>query len=111
MACRCSEISRCERDIALLSGEVAQKLNNARTNNDSTMSKYPALSNSLTKAVSADNSDKVNQRFATIKKQHEGYMENLQSRRSGELSRVRSRLENYRNEDRRHHEMTVRIAR
>ena len=110
MACRCNEISRCEQDIALLSGEVAQKLNNVRANYNATMSKYTTLSGSLAKAITIDNIDKVIQRFAAIKKQHEGNMESLQSKRSGELSRVKSRMESYKNEDRRYHAMTTPVA-
>jgi hypothetical protein len=110
MACRCSEIAKCERDIVLLGGEVAQKLNNARSNNDSALAKYHALSSSMAGAVSVGNLERVNQRFTAIKKQHDGKLENLQSRRSGELSRIKSRLESYRNEDRRYHEMLAQKA-
>jgi hypothetical protein len=34
MACRCNEISGCERDISLLTGEISRKLNNVQTKNE-----------------------------------------------------------------------------
>jgi len=105
MACRCSEISKCERDIALINGDIAQKLNNARNNSAAMAAKFSAISRSLSEAIFANNLDKVDQRLSTIKKQHEGYIDNLQSKRTSELSRVKSRRTSYDNEDRRYHEM------
>ena len=105
MACRCSEISKCERDMSLLGGDVAQKMNTARSKNDSTMSKYPTVSQSLSEAVFAQNFERVDQRFTAVKKQHDSYIDALQIRRGSENQRVRNRLDSYRNEDRRYHEM------
>jgi len=105
MSCRCSEISRCDREIALISGEIAQRLNNAQSNNDSMMAKFPAVSNSLSDTIFIGNLEKVSQRAAAIKKQHDGLLNNLQSRRSGELTRIRNRRSSFESADRRYHEM------
>ena len=110
MACRCSEIAKCERDIELLNGDIYRNLNSARTYNDSTLAKYPVLSSALAGAVYADNLDRVTQRFIAIKKQHEGQLDSLQTKRSNELTRVRNRLESFRNEDRRYHEAQAQKA-
>ena len=110
MACRCGDINKCERDIALLGAEINRRLNSARDNDDHILSKHPSLSQALSRAVYAGNLDKVSQRFSAIKKQRSGFADNLQSKRSGELSRLRSRLDSYRNEDRRYHDMLAQKA-
>jgi len=108
MACRCNEIARCERDIALITGDIARNLNNARNNNDRNMSAAANLSRSLSDAVLTNSIERVSQRIQAIKKQHEGYLDNLQSKRANELSRIKSRLENYDREDRLYHEKAAR---
>ena len=107
MMCRCQDIEKCERDIALLNGEINRKLNCARDNQDITMAKHFALSQALSGAVFIRNQEKVSQRLSMIRKRQGEQIENMRTKRSSELSRLRNRLENYQNEDRNYHEKTA----
>ena len=106
MACRCSEISRCERDITAIAGDINRKLNQARDNNNTLSTKYSAFSNTLLEAVHANNLDTINQRLTSVKKKQVGYMDNIQTRRANQQTRVQNRRNSYDNEDRRYHEKT-----
>ena len=105
MACRCNEIGKCERDIALLSAELNRRLNSARDNNSGAMSQCSGIGQCFLGAVSVDCRDRLSQRFSSIKSRRSTQLDNLHSKRTGELSRLRIRLENYKSEDKRYHEM------
>lgn len=104
MACRCNEISKCERDISVLTGEIARKLNSVQTSNNNAMRKISPLINSLSEAISINNMAKIEQRFSSISKKQDGFVETLQSKRTDELRKVRTRLRRYEDEDRSYHE-------
>ena len=110
MMCRCQDIEKCERDIAILSGVLNRELNRVRDNQDLAMSKYNALSQALSDAVNIHNLERICRRFSVIRQRQSEQTESLQLKRSGELSRLRSRLVNYQNEDRRYHEMIAQRA-
>jgi len=105
MACRCSEISRCERDIALLRNDIAKKFNDAQINIDRTLSAATSISRSFSDAVFTNDPDRISQHFATVKKQHDGFIDNLQAKRYSELQKADILLKRYKSEDSSHHEV------
>jgi len=111
MSCRCSEIIRCEQDVELIAGEVTHKLGYVQNKNDYAMKKCPDLGCSMLNAVFTDTLERLTQRFSTIKKQQDGNIDNLQTKRANELKRTQSRLDSYIREDERYHDMMAKRAR
>lgn len=105
MACRCNEVGKCDQDIRYLERDLAQELNTAQRNSSLGTAMMPALRGDLANAAFVTNMLRIETRLAALKKNQDNYANNCLSKRSGELTRIRSRRNNYEYEDRRYHEM------
>ena len=103
MACRCSEIKKCEQDIRLLENELAQELRITQESCGQGTPILSALSQDLTKAVFVNNISRAEIRLSAIAKKQDGRVSSSLDKRAGELRRIRNKLSNYENEDRRYH--------
>ena len=110
MSCRCSEIQKCDQDICSLESELAREFEVLQQNSH-LVTALSGLGQDLIAAVSVDNIDRIETRLKAIKKQRETVTGNLQTKRSNELTRVRSRRTTFESADRRYHEMLEQRAR
>ena len=104
MACRCAEIKKCDHDIRLMEGELAQELRGGQRSG-SLEAALAALSRELASTALAENMEQIDKRLAALAKQREKHAAAVQARLSGELTRIRNKRALYENEDRRYHEM------
>jgi len=105
MACRCSEMQKCEQDIRRLESKLAQELSAVQRYCNLGTEIMPALGRDLTTAAFSGDIARIDIRLAAIKKEQDKIVGNVLSKRLSELSRIQNRLTSYDNEDRRFHEM------
>ena len=105
MACRCSEISKCEQDIRLLEKELAQELNSAQKNSNQGTTLLLAFGQDLTSAVYLAALTRIDTRLVVLKKNQDNLVNNCLVKRTGELTRLRSKRAAYENEDLRYHQV------
>jgi hypothetical protein len=105
MACRCGEIQRCEQDIQLLASSFGKELQAIQEKSRCWTAKMPELSQDLANVIFAANMTRIEMRVAAIKQTQEKRVSAALAKRVSELTRIKSKLSLYENEDNRYHEM------
>jgi hypothetical protein len=114
MACRCSEIQKCEQDIQLLSSVTSSLIKELRiiqVQNRHWMSKILDLSQDLADVIFVANRTRIETRLAAIKQNQEKRVNAADAKRLSESTRMNNKLDLYEKEDERYHKMMEQRAR
>ncbi len=103
MGCRCADIQKCQREISVLSGEVSRYIGEALRDNSSITPLLNQSAACLREAVFLKNEDDTTQKLVEANRKQDTALPSLQSRCSGELSKLRSRLSQWQSEDQQYH--------
>lgn len=113
MACRCSEIRKCEQDLQLLTSSTSGFCRELRTIEEKSSRwtiKMPELSQDLASVTFVANMTRIETRLAAIKQNQEKRVSAAVAKRISEVTLIQRKRDLYDNEDRRYHEMMAQKA-
>lgn len=110
MGCRCSDISRCQNELNILSGVVCADIQQANSGSAQISQALKLAAGSVVEALNTDTIYDVNTLLGALNQRGGELSQGLCSACNSEVRRLSSLLQQMRSEDRAHHEAEAAAA-